>query len=119
MKNIKNSVKTLHKTKLTDFVLTTTLLVLLIVSSVFLVFSTVTTVQAAVPNNLLQYEWCQPQANPEGTSFSDGPAPNAPNIKWKTTIEGVSGQPVAFGGFVFVQAGGATYALDGGTGEIV
>ena len=81
--------------------------------------STETTVKAAVPANMLQYEWPMDEAVPAGTGFSDGPAPNAPNIKWKTQIQDVTGFPVAFNGMVFVQDLGTTYALDGGTGNIV
>jgi outer membrane protein assembly factor BamB len=75
---------------------------------------------------MAQYEWPQSQADPEGTCFSNGPAPDAPNIKWKAKIPGPAigtgvnlDPPVAFNGLVFVQALGTTYALDGGIGDLV
>jgi outer membrane protein assembly factor BamB len=102
-------------------ILTALLAILLATSLSFVMLSnsTETTVNAAIPTNMLQYEWPLPAFDPQGTCFSDGPGPDAANIKWKVQIAGVSGQPVAFNGFVFVQAGGATYALDGGTGDVV
>jgi hypothetical protein len=72
-----------------------------------------------VPADMLQYEWRQAQSDPEGTCFGAGPAPNAANIKWKVHIDGVSGQPIAFNGLVFVNNYIHTYALDGGTGAVV
>ena len=99
----------------------TVLITLLMISTAFLLFSNSadTTVKATVPADMLQYEWRSARSDAEGTMFSDGPGPNAPNIKWKTKIPGVAGNPVAFNGLVFVQAAGTTYALDGGTGDIV
>jgi outer membrane protein assembly factor BamB len=98
--------------------------VFLMFASAFLVFSaseikTVNAQTTSIPSNLIQYEWLQASSTPQGTDFSNGPAPNAPNIKWKAPIPGISGQPVAFNGLVFVQAVGTTYALDGGTGSVV
>jgi len=100
----------------------TLVLALLMVSSAFFVFSnsTSTTVKAAIPSNLLQYEYRQVAADPACTFFTAGPAPNAPNILWKKSIPGVSSAPVAFNGMVFVSDYlGTTYALDAGTGKIV
>ena len=108
--------------KLRNKTVITVALTLLMFSSVFLVFSnsTETNVKAAIPANMLQYEWPMDESGPEGTSFSDGPAPNAPNIKWKAKIPGVTDFPIAFNGLVFVQVPYvATYALDGETGAIV
>jgi outer membrane protein assembly factor BamB len=101
--------------------ITATILILLMTSSAFLVISNfaVPTAKASIPSNLLQYEWPQCCADPARSYFSAGPAPNSPNIKWKITIPGVNGYPVAFNGMVFVQDYEKTYALDGGTGNIV
>ncbi len=109
MRNYKNKIVTTIFT----FLLATSL-TLIVLSN-----STENTVKASIPNNMLQYEWRQGMADPQSTCFSDGPAPNAPNIKWKAQIPGVTGQPIAFNGLVFVQDVGTTYALDGGTGNIV
>lgn len=95
--------------------LTTSLTMIVLSNSI----ETTVKAQTTIPANMLQYEWIREEGGPEGTAFSNGPAPNAPNIKWKTEIIGVSGFPVAFNGMVFVQALGSTYALDGGTGDII
>jgi outer membrane protein assembly factor BamB len=104
-------------------IIATTMLILLVSSSAFIMFSnsavTVKAQTTTVPNNMLQYEWVSPAADAERSFFSAGPAPDTPSIQWKTKIPGVSSCSVAFGGLVFVQALGTTYALDGGTGKIV
>ncbi len=96
---------------------------LLMISSALLIFSTSTetTTKAAIPSNMLQYEWPQIASTPTSSYFSDGPAPNAPNIKWKTQIPYVGGNPVAFNGLIFTQSAalGTVYALDADTGAIV
>lgn len=98
-----------------------TIIVTSMIFSALLAFSTSTetTVKAAIPSNLLQYEWPQGAHDPERTSFSAGPGPNAPNIKWKASVPNVQREIVAFSGMVFVYSTTATYALDGETGEIV
>jgi len=107
---------------------TAMILATLIASSLFVVFSNppVQIAKASIPANMLQYEWPKDAADPASSYFSDGPAPNAPNIKWKAKIPGVAGSPVAFNGMVFVSASpygifgpSVTYALDGDTGNIV
>jgi outer membrane protein assembly factor BamB len=99
---------------------------LLMFASAFLVLSGSTTpvkaqtVGSTIPSNMLQYETPQYGVDPQGTDFTKGPAPNAPNIKWKIQVPGVADFPVAFNGLVFVQQPYvATYAFDGGTGNLV
>jgi outer membrane protein assembly factor BamB len=101
--------------------ITATILILLMTSSAFLVISNsaTPTAKASIPSNLLQYEWPVACADPARSYFSAGPAPISSNIKWKITLPGVTGYPVAFNGMVFVQDSQKTYALDGGTGKIV
>lgn len=127
MKILKNK----PKGSAVGLVLVLTIAAALMTSSSFIVLSNSTAivrnasaasayVQAAIPSNLLQYEWMQTSADPACTFFSAGPGPNAPNILWKTSILGVASTPVAFNGMVFVSDYiGTTYALDAATGNIV
>ena len=47
---------------------------------------------------LLQYEWPQLQGDSSFTRFSEGPAPEAPDILWKTNITGIQSYVSAFNG---------------------
>jgi outer membrane protein assembly factor BamB len=111
-------------------------LTLLMASSAFLVFSNskFAAAQTTVSSNLLQYEWTMSAASATRSNFGSGPAPNVPNIEWKTTIPNIYTGPsvglVAFNGLIFVQTysamilpgfalGSNTLALDAGTGNIV
>lgn len=126
--------KKLKKSKPYGVTVITMVSVLLMVSSAFLVFSNskfaaAQTAGTTIPSNLLQYEWTMDAASPTRTNFADGPAPNTPNIEWKTTISNLYQGPWAFNGLVFVQTygfvylgllmGGNTIALDAGTGNVV
>ncbi len=95
--------------------------VVLMFASTFLVLSAspAKAQTTTVPADMLQYETPQIQVDPQGTCFTEGPAPNAPNIAWKTEIPFIGDFPVAFNGLVFVHDFSTVYALDGGTGEIV
>jgi outer membrane protein assembly factor BamB len=101
--------------------ITTIILTSLLIASTFLILSTstVAALDTSIPADMIQYDWVSYQHDPEHTNYNPGPGPSAPNIKWKTKIPGVSGYPIAFNGLLFVGARGTTYALDGGTGEIV
>ncbi len=102
--------------------ITTVVLMFALLSSAFFVFSNTATVKAqitSIPSNLLQYEWPEPFHDAQHTYFNPGPAPSTASIAWKARIPGVSGYMVAINGLVFAQARGRTYALDGGTGNIV
>ena len=106
---------------------------LLMFSSAFLVFSNSSmtnvnaqTTTATIPTDLLQYEWTQPNADASRSFASDGPGPNSFNIKWRTQLPNVVGQPVAFAGKIFVQtkepvygSGRTTYCLDAATGKLL
>jgi outer membrane protein assembly factor BamB len=105
------------------------ILALLFISSSFAVISTlqgnpVTTSNVLATNqssygNLLQYEWSQFQGDASFTRFSAGPAPNAPDVAWKTNIAGIQSYLTAFNGKVFVTNSTTLFALDEQTGTIV
>jgi outer membrane protein assembly factor BamB len=104
---------------------------LLLISSAFMFFSnsvsstvgasnSLTNVNTATDyGDLLQYEWPQIHGDPAFTRFSAGPAPEAPDVLWKTTIEGIQSYVVAFNGKVFVTTTTDVIALDKDTGGIV
>jgi eukaryotic-like serine/threonine-protein kinase len=70
-------------------------------------------------NGLLQYEWPQMQGDSAFTRFSNGPAPDAPDILWKTNLTGIQAYISAFNGMVFVSTKTTVVALDKETGDIV
>jgi outer membrane protein assembly factor BamB len=70
-------------------------------------------------NGLLQYEWPQFQGDSAFTRFSSGPAPEAPDLLWKTNITGIQAYISAFNGKVFVTTNTTVLALDKETGSIV
>lgn len=70
-------------------------------------------------DSLLQYEWPQLQGDPSFTRFSAGPAPEAPDILWKTNITGIQSYVTAFNGKVFVTTKTTVYALDKENGTIL
>jgi hypothetical protein len=69
--------------------------------------------------NLLQYEWPQIHGDSAFTRFSAGPAPEASDILWKTSIEDIQSYVAAFNGKVFVTTTANVIALDKDTGDIV
>src|SRR3990170_7563067 len=89
------------------------ILALLLILSAFMVFSKFTgsTVNASIAStnvnvatdysDLLQFEWPQFQGDSSFTRFSSGPAPEAPDIMWKTNITGIHAYISAFNGKVF------------------
>jgi outer membrane protein assembly factor BamB len=109
----------------------TTVLALLLISSAFVTFSnsvssTVNTLNALTNvdistdhGNLLQYEWPQIHGDPAFTRFSAGPAPEAPDILWKKTIEDIQSYVAAFNGKVFVTTKTDVIALDKDTGNMI
>jgi outer membrane protein assembly factor BamB len=107
-----------------------TVLISLLILSTFIVLpkftdtasasSAPTNVNAATDReNLLQYEWPQFQGDSSFTRFSEGPAPEAPDIMWKTNITGIQSYVTAFNGKVFVTTKNAVLALDRETGNIL
>ncbi|MCZ2807724.1 MAG: PQQ-binding-like beta-propeller repeat protein [Candidatus Bathyarchaeota archaeon] len=108
-----------------------TILVLFLILSDFMAFSNSdssivdassgpTNVNAAVDyGDLLQYEWPQIHGDSAFTRFSTGPAPEAPDILWKTTIPNIQSYVAAFNGKVFVTTTTEVFALDRNTGDIV
>lgn len=97
--------------------------VALMLASTVLVFSAAPSkaqsTATTIPSNMLQYETPQIGVDPEGTCFTQGPAPSAPNIAWKAQIPFIGDYPIAFNGLVFVHDFTTVYALDGGSGKIV
>jgi outer membrane protein assembly factor BamB len=85
------------------------------------------TTTSKISSNLLQYEYIASAGGGSRTFSSGGPAPNTPNILWKTHLDNAGDGPVAFNGMIFVQdastyyalTAGSTYALDAATGAIV
>ena len=132
-------------TKKLVFTVTAFALALLLVSSTFLVLSNpagivvepssaatgVKLASYAEYGDLSQYEWPQGSGiDPGNTHFSDGPAPDAPNILWK--FKGTGGTVAGFNSKIFARKGGGrggpgappptpgkTYALDPWTGETI
>ncbi|UCC58934.1 MAG: PQQ-binding-like beta-propeller repeat protein [Candidatus Bathyarchaeum sp.] len=70
-------------------------------------------------SDLLQYEWSQIHGDPAFTRFSAGPAPEASDILWKTTIEGIQSYVAAFNGKVFVTTRTNVIALHKDLGNII
>jgi len=52
--------------------------------------------------DLLKFEWPQFMGDASATRFSSGPAPDAPDIMWKTNITGIQSYISAFNGKIFV-----------------
>jgi outer membrane protein assembly factor BamB len=88
----------------------------------FAVNASSTTINASSTNslgNLLQYEWPQFTGDSSYTRFSAGPAPEAPDVLWKTNITGIQSYISAFNSMVFVTTLSAVYALDKETGSVI
>jgi outer membrane protein assembly factor BamB len=89
-------------------------------SAISIVGASDSTVNAAMDyGDLLQYEWPQIHGDPGFTRFSEGPAPEAPDILWKTTIKGIESYVTAFNGKVFVTTATDVIALDKDTGTTI
>ncbi|MFB3889719.1 MAG: PQQ-binding-like beta-propeller repeat protein, partial [Candidatus Bathyarchaeia archaeon] len=69
--------------------------------------------------DMLQYEWPQFMGDSSFTRYSPGPAPEAPDVLWKTNITGIQSYLAAFDGKVFACTLNAVYALDRQTGGIL
>jgi outer membrane protein assembly factor BamB len=106
-------------------------LILLLILSDFVVFSNIgrstfdtssglgNVDVTANDSSLLQYEWPQFQGESSFTRFSAGPAPEAPDILWKTNITGIQSYLSAFNGMVFVTNSTTVFALDRENGSII
>ncbi len=99
------------------------ILITLFSLSVFAVLSNAAITLNIIPkfddSNLLQYEWPQIHGDPAFTRFSAGPAPEAPDILWKTTIPGLQSYVTAFNSKVFATTRTNVIALDKDTGSII
>jgi outer membrane protein assembly factor BamB len=98
--------------------ITASALVSLLILSSFMVFSDSAS-GIVDEDDLLQYEWPQIHGDPGFTRFSEGPAPESPEILWKTTIEGIQSYVTAFNGKVLVTTATNVIALDKDTGAII
>ena len=108
--------------KLSYAIVAAVLASLLILSSfmMFLDASNVSTLNVATDyGDLLQYEWPQIHGDSTFSRFSAGPAPEAPDILWKTAIKGIESYVAAFNGKVFVATTTNVIALNKDTGTIV
>jgi outer membrane protein assembly factor BamB len=92
--------------------------VLLMASSFFLAFpaSGQSTITSAT--DLLQYEWPQIHGDPTFSRFSAGPAPESPDILWKTSVKGIESYVAAFNGKIFVTTDTNVIALNKDTGAV-
>ncbi len=69
--------------------------------------------------DLLQYEWPQIHGDPGFTRFSTGPAPESPDILWKTTVKNIQSYITAFNGKVLVTTPTNIIALEKDTGTVI
>lgn len=69
--------------------------------------------------DLLQYEWPQIHGDSAFTRFSAGPAPEAPDIMWTTTVNDIQSFVAVFNRKVFVTTSTDVIALDKDDGSIV
>lgn len=67
---------------------------------------------AQAATSLNEYEWPQYQGDSALTRFSAGPAPNTPNVLWKTNITEIQPYLSAFNGKVYICSNHVAYALD-------
>ncbi len=65
-----------------------------------------------------QYEWPQFQGDSSTTRFNGGPAPETPNVIWKSHVPGIQPFMAAFDGKIYVANISCVYALDQ-TGAVV
>ena len=69
--------------------------------------------------DLLQFEWPQIHGDPGFTRSSEGPAPESPDILWKTTIKDIQSYVTAFNGKVLVTTSTNIIALDKDAGTVI
>lgn len=96
-----------------------TIILLTTVSSPTLLSSLAQNPPTPTNNSPLQYEWPQLQGDPSFTRFSTGPAPNAPDIMWKTNITGIQSYLSAFNGKIYATTKTSVIAIDAKTGDIL
>jgi len=74
---------------------------------------------ASTYGDLSLYDWPSGRGNPSNTGFSDGPAPNAPDVAWRFSAAGISGTTAIFNGLAFAQSSNTLYAVNAYTGKLV
>ena len=67
--------------------------------------------------DIMQYEWRTGGANENQDDFSAGPAPNTPNILWKTPTSAFGSYVTVFNGKAFIVEGGGFFG--GGASSLV
>jgi outer membrane protein assembly factor BamB len=70
-------------------------------------------------DSLIEYEWTQFQGDSAFSRSSPSPAPEAPDVLWKTTITGIQSYVTAFNGKIFVTTSKQVIALDKDSGGVV
>lgn len=104
----------------------TTALLLVLLASFFATVNIAVTADESTNGDIttgiddsLQYEWPQIHGDSSFTRFSEGPAPEASDILWKTTVEGIESYLTAFNGKIFATTATSVIALDKDTGATV
>ena len=69
--------------------------------------------------DLTQYEWPQLTGDSSATHYSAGPAPEAPDVLWKTNITGIQPYISAFNNKIYVCTSTTVYALSQSLGTIL
>jgi outer membrane protein assembly factor BamB len=69
--------------------------------------------------DLQRYEWPQFTGDSSFSHFSDGPAPEAPDILWKTNVTDIQPYISAFNGMIFVCSKTTLYSIEEKTGTIL
>jgi outer membrane protein assembly factor BamB len=99
------------------------ILVVVLVLSSFIVLWRMNDTNNVTPgvtsDNLLQYEWPQPQGDSSFNRFSAGPAPQTPESLWAANVSGIQSYLSAFNAKVFVTTKTTVIAMDKDTGDIL
>ena len=74
---------------------------------------------SAAYGDLSKYEWPQFTGDSAFSHFSAGPAPEAPDILWKTNITGIQPYISAFNNKIFVMNKNTVFALDQKSGAVL
>ena len=104
-------------------------LALLLVSSSFLMLGNSVIIKDSIEatplsttkdyGDIMQYEWTAINGNENQDGFSAGPAPDRPDVLWKTAVSGANGYVSVFNGKAFVLSGSTVRAFDAFTGTLV
>ena len=73
----------------------------------------------ASPTVTLLYEWPQFTGDSAFSHYSMGPAPEAPDVLWKTNVTGIQPYISAFNNKIYVSTKTTVYALDQSMGAVI